>query len=361
MTLEGSNNTELQKNGNGVDNQSSSKRSMLSRICMPLIGIALIAMSRITMDMVTVKGLPPDTKESSRESESLTNETLAPKGNLSLANNYSDLASVANLTQERKQSSDSLTVEPSTGNYGTNFSNNKFTDLPLEVINSEVIINGHSFSHEDPDLLPYLPLPKPILVVGMPKAGTTSIHSFFQAAGYRSAHYRCKEDQGILDLFCGHCIRDAIQNNLPPLKTCGDYDVWAQMDVTYYPANNIERCYYPQFLAMEKLHKEAPNATIIFNRRDLDHWAKSVQRWTKLSLAYRLTKCKEGPASQSVKDLKKWHKNHIQAIRGFVNKHPSHALVEIDIEDDITGKRMATLFQVEEKFWKRRNANKKNT
>ena len=233
------------------------------------------------------------------------------------------------------------------------------SNLPPEIVSQDVIVNGHSYSLEDKELLPSLPLPKPVIVVGMPKAGTTTIHSFFQDAGYKSSHYRCKEDQGIRNLFCGHCIRDAIQNNLPPLKTCGDYEVWAQLDVTYYPFLNIPDCYFPQFFDMETFHQEAPNATIIFNRRDLDHWSRSIQMWKNMS--ERLTTCAGGPASGSTEDLQQWHKNHIQKIRRFVQKHPSHALVEIDIEDPMTAKRMATLFQVSEDFWGHKNINHKTT
>jgi hypothetical protein len=231
--------------------------------------------------------------------------------------------------------------------------------LPPEIVNQEVVVNGHSYSLEDNELLPLLPLPKPVIVVGMPKAGTTTIHYFFRDAGYKSSHYRCKEDQGIRNLFCGHCIRDAIQNSLPPLKSCGDYEVWAQLDVTYYPFLNIPDCYFPQFFDMETFHQEAPNATIIFNRRDLDHWSRSVQRWRNMS--ERLTTCAGGPTSGSTEDLQEWHKNHIQTIRRFVQTHPSHALVEIDIEDPMTGKRMATLFQESEKFWGHKNINGKRT
>ena len=300
----------------------------MRRMVLPLIMIASIAVSHVAFDSATKKTLAPRMeKETSLESDPAS-------------------ASSASNIQHRTASSNS------------NLRNSHLQALPSpEIVNQDVIVNGHSYSLSDPRLLPYLPLKKPILVAGMPKAGTTTIYSFFRDAGYKSSHYYCKEDQGIEKLNCGFCIRDAIQDNLPPLKTCGDYDVWAQMDVTYLPDYQIYDCYYPQILAMEELHMEAPNATIILNRRNLDRWVSSLQRWSRISMAHRLTKCKEGPASESVEDLQEWHKNHIQAIRRFVQKYPSHALVEIDIEDPMAAKRMAKLFKVKESLWGRKNAN----
>lgn len=179
-------------------------------------------------------------------------------------------------------------------------------------------------------------LPTPIILVGMPKTGTSTIHSFFVRSGYRSSHFHC-----INKLYCGLCIKVAIEQGKPPLQTCGDYEVWTQMDV-----ENLGQCYFPQIHNLDVLHQEAPNATFILTHRNMTHWARSVTNWVGnvRSMAARLTKCKGGPKSRYPKDLIEWHNEHIQRIRDFVHSHPSHTLVEIDIEDPNAGEIMAQRF-----------------
>jgi hypothetical protein len=179
-------------------------------------------------------------------------------------------------------------------------------------------------------------LPTPILLVGMPKSGTTTIESFFHRSGYRSSHYRC-----LNNLYCGLCIKVAIEQGKPPLKTCGDYEVWAQMDV-----ENLGQCFFPQIQNLEQLHEEAPNATFVLSHRNMTRWARSVRNWVGVerSMAARLAKCKGGPKTKQPEDLIQWHLEHIQRIRDFVKSHPSHTLVEIDIEDPDAGEIMSQRF-----------------
>lgn len=180
-------------------------------------------------------------------------------------------------------------------------------------------------------------LPTPILLVGVPKTGTSTIHSFFERSGYRSSHFRCLNNK----LYCGLCIKVAIEQGKPPLQTCGNYEVWAQMDV-----ENLGQCHFPQIHNLEILHHEAPNATWVLSLRNMTRWAHSVQNWVGhvRSLAARLAKCEGGPKSKRAPDLIQWHYEHIQRIREFVKNHPSHTLVEVNIEDPHAGERMSQWF-----------------
>jgi Sulfotransferase domain len=186
---------------------------------------------------------------------------------------------------------------------------------------------------ERPDRL----LPTPILLVGMPKTGTSTIHAFFERSGYRSSHYKCTNG-----LYCGLCIRVAVEQGKPPLQTCGDYEVWAQMDF-----ENLGNCHFPQITDLHALHQEAPHATMLLNLRNMTRWVRSVKHWVgggQRSMAARLTKCKGGPKSKEAEDLIQWNNDHIQRIRDFVQKHPSHRLVEINIEDPRAGQIMELHF-----------------
>jgi hypothetical protein len=120
---------------------------------------------------------------------------------------------------------------------------------------------------------------------------------------------------------------------------------------------NWGQCHFPQITNLEQLHEEAPNATLILSMRNMTHWATSVRNWGGggRSLAERLAKCKTGPQSPNREDLIEWHQAHMERIRSFVQEHPSHALVEINIEDPNTGEIMAQLFGSEARFWAHEN------
>jgi hypothetical protein len=129
-----------------------------------------------------------------------------------------------------------------------------------------------------------------------------------------------------------------VEKGKSPLKTCGGYEVWAQMDI-----ENLGNCHFPQITNLQDLHQEAPNATMVLSLRNMTRWVRSVKNWVggeQRSMAARFTKCKDGPESKEAEDLIKWHYDHIQRIRDFVQKYPSHSLVEINIEDPKAGEIM---------------------
>ena len=66
----------------------------------------------------------------------------------------------------------------------------------------------------------------------------------------------------------------------------------------------------------------------------------------------RLIRCKDGPRNGKVVTLQQWYYDHVARVRQFVADHPSHALVEIDIENNKdTGVRMAQIFDGDLSFW----------
>jgi hypothetical protein len=193
------------------------------------------------------------------------------------------------------------------------------------------------------------PLPTPIIVVGMPKAGTTSITDFFNRSGYNTTHFLCYDSPLI---HCGLCIRDAVNRSLPPLQTCGQYTVWSQIDVEYPP----DRCHFPQIVNLPELHAESPHATFVLNRRNMTQWIQSVKSWSR-HMDERLAGCEHGPRSANTSDMIQWHVKQIDRVRQFVRDHPSHALVEFDIADETTGILLATLFQTSATHWGTSNSN----
>ena len=116
-----------------------------------------------------------------------------------------------------------------------------------------------------------LKLPTPVIVMGMPKSGTSSINFFFRCGGMRSSHFACDASGAVTDVdphllqdgelrmgetwrncrlpegsggldssagefpLCGVCVERNIMAGRPPLEGCGDYDVWTELDSAEHP------------------------------------------------------------------------------------------------------------------------------
>jgi hypothetical protein len=118
--------------------------------------------------------------------------------------------------------------------------------------------------------------------------------------------------------------------------------------------------FLPQRFLMEELHAAAPTATLVLNLRPARDWVKSVTNWFGLGGRF-LTRFKID--HRRVKDrhqvLEEIYNNHSQFIRDFVQQHPSHPLVEVDITGENAGQVLADAFGLQESCWGIHNQNKK--
>jgi hypothetical protein len=69
------------------------------------------------------------------------------------------------------------------------------------------------------------PVNLPVVNLGLPKMGTTSLRNFFACAGRSASHWTCGAGS-----YCSMCIRDSVRMGLPPLDRCGNYDAYLQID-----------------------------------------------------------------------------------------------------------------------------------
>ena len=211
---------------------------------------------------------------------------------------------------------------------------------------------------------------KPIIVIGMPKAGTSTIAEYFECGSVKTSHYFCAPEE-VVD-YCGLCIQRNIRAGMPrPLSACGDYDVFSQMDFTggsQWRTGDPDSgaCYFPQCEeeAMEAISAEFPSATFILNTRSVDDWIGSVNRWG--DLRERLGTCNISglPPGKGARgavgdgELKAFIAAHAQKVQQFVRLHPSHALVEVVIDDPTAGEVMERAFNIpSRKCWRRANVN----
>ena len=199
----------------------------------------------------------------------------------------------------------------------------------------------------------------PILVVGFPKVGTTSIHASFVCGGYRSSHYCCCGSNRTHTHCDGgptfsDCMRANKKAQRPILEGCGDYDVYAQMD-----AELGSGIYLPQHFDLELLHEYAPEATLLLNVRPAEAWMKSVTNWYGLGGRFlRQFKIDVNKVERN-KALEEIFENHTTLIRDFVATHPSHTLVEVDISNPSAGETMAQAFGIPSTCWGVHNQNKR--
>jgi hypothetical protein len=236
----------------------------------------------------------------------------------------------------------------------------------------------------------------PVLVVGLPKTGTTSLANFFHCGGLTTSHYKCvnidgenvsfTSDGSTMDQTCGRCIRDALATNQPPLKSCGNFEAWAQMDVAGKPDSGCaglngvancsttggslrsdessdDTCFFPQVDALDALDAEFPEATLVLNTRaSPESWISSVDDWN--DLRERLRDCEirglpvgegeRGPEGDA--QLIRFVEQHEANVRAFVSSHPSHRLVEVTIEDSDAGNALEAAFGIPASCWGRENA-----
>jgi len=229
-------------------------------------------------------------------------------------------------------------------------------------------------------------VPLPVLNMGFPKTGSSTLYQFFDCAGYNATHWRSNDD------FEGICMRDATNIGLPPIKTCApNKEALLQMDVTLpfgvqyqIRKRNVsfrqrDECFFPQLSLLEEIHEEVPDATFVINFRPIKDWLRSMIGW--YSSMERIQSChlpnlpsgqpygnfsnikKENVTSYLKGDnidnnnnnsttellrhsMTRFFCSHIIHLRNFVETHPTHALIELDLYDtNATSRVMNLLFQ----------------
>ena len=183
--------------------------------------------------------------------------------------------------------------------------------------------------------VPYLPyfakkkqivptlLPKPIINVGFPKSGTSSIFEFFRCNGLIGQHWFCCEPQTHHAVVRNYylmstCILRNLANDLPILHDCGNnvggggeengekgggdheyVDVYSEINGPrkLYKQGKLKgellddgiladksisispRILFPQHHYLNKIHDQYPNSTFILHTRPVQDWVHSVMNW----------------------------------------------------------------------------------
>ena len=106
---------------------------------------------------------------------------------------------------------------------------------------------------------PGIPTPdRPVIVMGLPKVGTSSITQFFKCGNVHATHYFCNEPEDPKKQFCSECVVTSIEHGRPPLADCpSGVAVWGELDSTFADGNPSmdpkAACFWPQIHALPQL------------------------------------------------------------------------------------------------------------
>ncbi len=223
------------------------------------------------------------------------------------------------------------------------------------------LFNGESHGHQQLEQQAPQSIKQKVFVMGMPKAGTTSILKFFQCGMIPSSHWDCgapplSENPQEPSIFCGHCIRDNVISGRDPIAGCGNYDVWAEMsvwDTTVY-GDPRPPTYFPQIEAIEQLHTFYPDSVWILNLRPAGDWADSVSTWFDMA---QQMQTHFGWSDGNIRDsLKAFYFNHTNFIRNF-SETRGHKLVTIDITSSNASSILSHEFNISATCWEHHNHN----
>jgi len=213
-------------------------------------------------------------------------------------------------------------------------------------------------------------VPLPVLNMGMPKLGSTSLYEYFRCSGFDATHWNLRTSD-----YEGLCMRDAVRVGLPPLQTCAlDRHAIMQMDValpmgskykmqrSVFTSSELrDDCFFPQLSILEEIHDDSPHSTFIITFRPIEDWIRSMIGW--YSFLERLQKCHlpNSPRGQPIikkntssnnsssskansnqisddddleslkQSMTRFFCSHVIHLRNFVEAHPTHNLIELDL------------------------------
>lgn len=188
-----------------------------------------------------------------------------------------------------------------------------------------------------------------IFVVGLPKAGTTSLDALLKGAGYNSCHQRCIPGRLDVDRICTN-----YRNHLPLLKDFDEFDAFTQLDLLWDCNNAKLSCRincWPQLTFIRELDEQYPGSKFILNTRNVANHVDSIKRWDRLG-----DRIDKNPVPFLMHDnktletrLADWIVSHNNFIRRYFAN--SERMIEVDIEDPVSaGRRLSEFLNINATF-----------
>jgi hypothetical protein len=188
------------------------------------------------------------------------------------------------------------------------------------------------------------------IVVGFPKAGTTTLQEALTASGLRCAHW-VHDGQPV-----GKLVYDGWFEEGDPFAYLKDIDVLTQMDICVpaWDANYWPNLDIALLLAIRRKH---PDCLFILNVRPPAHIAESIMRWPGLPDRLKnvaMPGLPRGRGSRK-KDVRRWVAAHYAAIRQVFAQ--DKAFLDLDLAAGDAPERLGAALGIEIAWWGRANAN----
>jgi len=162
-----------------------------------------------------------------------------------------------------------------------------------------------------------------IILLGMPKCGTSSFQELFTILGYKSYHWK-KENK-----YIGTMIKNNKKNKNPLLCDFLETDVITQMDICI----NNNNCYWPQIVDYKQIIKENPDAIYILNKRNPEDLLSSFKNWNNLQ--ERLFKYNPDIfADKTDKGFIEFVENFYLEIESYFKENQNVKFISYDINND---------------------------
>ena len=185
------------------------------------------------------------------------------------------------------------------------------------------------------------------IVIGFPKAGTTTIHRACVRSGLRSAHWRTAKG------FCGQLIYESFEAGRDPLEQLADFDIVAQADICRPRAN-----YWPNldFRVLDSVRQHHPECILILNRRNPAKLVNSIKRYGQLHRRLKAADIIGLPKGLGEDDaqLLSWIENHYAACASRFGGDPCY--LDLDIESPGAPEQLGRALGVRIRWWGVANA-----
>lgn len=168
-----------------------------------------------------------------------------------------------------------------------------------------------------------------IILLGLPKTGTTSFHTLFRQLGFHSYHWK-HYNKYVGELIHWNCIKKKPLLRFVPINH-HKYAV-TQMDVCISEQYN----YWPQITHYEQIWNENPNALYIVNIRDPYKTLASWKKWNNLDARILKYNPELFQSLNNISDDEKiisLIETHYQRVKSFLQEKGAK-WIEYDIEHD---------------------------
>ena len=190
-----------------------------------------------------------------------------------------------------------------------------------------------------------LRVPSPILVLSLPKSGTTSLYQYFTCGGVQAVHTFGVNATTNRRYRLGTRLRKNFRHNRPLLHNTGKH-VQVYTDMGEVSRNNS--CFYPSLNALDRIAQDYPNATLIVSYRP--DWYDSIWKYQMLGKRWKKW-CPSFPNTTNLEDWDNFYQQHRQRIRDLVQKYPPLHHLEFDLTDPTAGRQLQDFTGISASCW----------